>query len=585
MTPLQHIPFTRIGVWLAIATSSLFVANNRSAKAEAVSWINAVNASTPSVWYRFNETSGSTTAIDYATGNGSQDGTYAGGITYQTAGASGSNQGVLFNGTTGTVRATNVPIATSFSIETWVRSVPAVWDAYGGLGASREANGFLFHPDGGGVAWRAFVYNDPDDGFHQIGSSHSPASINDKYHQYVMTYDHTTGFAATYFDGAMVSSTTFSLTRNNDTLNIIDIARDYNQAGDIRFSNIYMDEWILFNRTLSGGEVLAHFNAIPEPSSIFLTGIAFAVTLVSRRRKIRIVKFLVVAATCGCSLGLQADTISWVNAINASNPSTWYQFEETSGGTTADVATTGTGVDGVQDGTYNVGTGVGTFTAGTAGVTRGVGGLIGNAATFDGTSGFLQSTGVPVQASFSIEMIVRSDSANWNINGGLASALYGGNTNGFALHPYSGGHRVDAYVADNVGGSLDFDAYVVQSPGPANITTYHHYVMTYDDPSGVVALYIDNSVVTSSYTLANKPVRGSTTNTIDLAHYYGTSFLSVATITIDEFVLYNRGLSAVEVGAHFDAITAVATPEPSAFALAILSMIGLIRVRRCRSAK
>jgi hypothetical protein len=285
--------------------------------------------------------------------------------------------------------------------------------------------------------------------------------------------------------------------------------------------------------------------------------------------------FALIAGVCATSQ-VKAGPILWNAAINASNPSTWYGFEETSGATTADVTpVTSTGYDGAQDGTYKT-NGVTSLTQ----VTRGISGLIGNAAQFNFTSpsgGHLQATSVPLTASFSVEVIGKSVPTQWAAFGLLGSANDGANGAGFILH--TNGPATSSTSAYIYNGAQTFTGKTVTTTTP---DSFHHYVLTYDNPSNMVTLYLDGTPTTTS-ALAGGSHLGSAGLTVDIAHQFGQGFAAnrVGNVVVDEWVLYNRALSSTEINSHFASITAIDVPEPTSFLLMAL-VIPVLGLRRRR---
>jgi len=86
-------------------------------------------------------------------------------------------------------------------------------------------------------------------------------------------------------------------------------------------------------------------------------------------------------------------------------------------------------------------------------------------------------------ASFSVEVIAKSQTDPWTANGVLGSALDGASTAGFILHSNAGNDSTSAYIymddttTGPVDGALRFTGKTVIPTFP-NI--FHHYVLTYD---------------------------------------------------------------------------------------------------------
>ena len=133
--------------------------------------------------------------------------------------------------------------------------------------------------------------------------------------------------------------------------------------------------------------------------------------------------------------------MDYAAAVLADNPVAFYRFNEASGTTLVDSAPNA----GAQNGTYLGNpvfnqTGVATSATGTS-------------VRFDPSDGndSASVTGLPLAASFTVEMWVKSAVTPWNENGWFAAARP---ANGFIMHPLQGGNGWNAYVVDANGGFL-----------------------------------------------------------------------------------------------------------------------------------
>jgi hypothetical protein len=251
------------------------------------SWTSAVSADNPTVWYQFEETSG-TSAAD--SGSAGETAIYEGGVTLNQTGIVG--RAVLFDGSNDRVHATTVPVGASFTIEALAKSVGATWNTYDGLGAARNGNvnnGFLFGGVSGSTSVEAYVGSNTS--INNNAGSFDASPIDTSFQHYVLTYDATTGVAKMYLDGTLKKTTNFNFGVNQriaDTLTNLYVGADFDAS---RFSNILVDDWLLYNTALNQSQVTAHFNAIsevPEPTSGFMAGIAvIGLSAFVRRRTVQ----------------------------------------------------------------------------------------------------------------------------------------------------------------------------------------------------------------------------------------------------------------------------------------------------------
>jgi len=238
--------------WLcAAALAAMLAVAVGAAQAGPVGYDAVIQTMGPAAWWKFEDASvaNGATAADSA---GSAHGTYYGG-TAQVTGAVG--QAPFFDPAGGGdyVRAFNVPMTNDFSVALWGKSATANWNAWGWLAAERGPNGFLVHPTPGGRSWQGYLHNNA--GSHTYIAGHTPASISDAYHQYVITFDDATNTGRLYFDGQLVG-TNSSITAVRNTLqNItIEMGRDDMEYG-IRNGHGSVDEVQVYQHALSAWDV------------------------------------------------------------------------------------------------------------------------------------------------------------------------------------------------------------------------------------------------------------------------------------------------------------------------------------------
>ena len=206
-------------------------------------------------YWTYDDDSTSTTLVDEWN---NYDGSINGGATYVTG---YDGQALSFDGTDD-YAAVDAPRNQSFSISVWAKSSTSTWSESGVMASSRYANGFIVHPNSGSKSWNTYVLNNTDNGYTKVNNEHTPSDIT-VWHHYVLTYDHDTGTATTYFDGTEVNSTTISITRSKST-NTIYLGRDYNvenPGGWNRYLDGSLDNTRLYNRSINGTEVSELYSA------------------------------------------------------------------------------------------------------------------------------------------------------------------------------------------------------------------------------------------------------------------------------------------------------------------------------------
>ena len=150
------------------------------------------------------------------------------------------------------------------TLEVWAACEQERWPSgnFGILGAKRNA--YIMHPyprvwGNSGYATRFYV-----------GPPWTSASSDDmdvyQWHHYAGTYDSTTGALRLYVDGELVGTANSGgglLPAEYDQP--LWIGRD-NGGGGNRFGNVRIDEFVLYKKALSAGEIKAHYRGgIPAP--------------------------------------------------------------------------------------------------------------------------------------------------------------------------------------------------------------------------------------------------------------------------------------------------------------------------------
>jgi len=205
-----------------------------------------------------------------------------------------------------------------------------------------------------------------------------------------------------------------------------------------------------------------------------------------------------------------------------------WQFNETSGTTAADA--TGNGYTGnlTNSPTWTTNNGR-------------------NYLQFNSTSQqFVEVPGLPdLQGPLTVACWAKSDAATWNASGTLASKR-----DQFILHPWLGTRKISFIVFDSGGTqrTADFDLAVV--PGGFDLTQWHHYAGTYDNSSGLAAIYVDG--VRLGYTNITPALLKSDTGVLTIGRDDSqTRYFSGG---IDDVQLFARALGASEIADMANAV-------------------------------
>lgn len=275
----------------------------------------------------------------------------------------------------------------------------------------------------------------------------------------------------------------------------------------------------------------------------------------------------VIAATSA-----NAATTAYRNLILGDNPIVYYEFDETSGTTAVNSATTGA----TYTGTFNttggaISVGQSSFAQGGTAYDFG-GGFIGAASAL--------TTSLP---EWTVEAWVNYDSAKSSASNFLSNDQGGWNNDVLiGIGAESGnvgvpGGSVGVVQQGNPGTTRDAAGSILVAD------TWHHVVLTGSTTAGALTVYIDGVLAGSDTALVN----GATFNGAD---GFGTANLTIGAARpnsadagyrpydglLDEVAIYDSVLTPAQISAHANA----SIPEPGSAVLLALGSLVLVRRRR-----
>jgi len=279
---------------------------------------------------------------------------------------------------------------------------------------------------------------------------------------------------------------------------------------------------------------------------------------------------LPLVALAGLASNAQSATTAYRSLILSDNPIVYYEFDETSGTTAANSATTGA----TYDGTFNT-TG-GSITVNQTSFAQGGtaynfgGGFIGAASALTGSldEWTLEAWVNYDSAKTSASNFLSNDQGGWNDD-----VLFGiGAENGSVGVP---GGNVGVIQQGSPGTTRD------AAGAPLAADEWHHVAMTGSTSAGALTLYIDGVLAASDTSLVN----GVTFNGAD---GIGTAHLTIGAARpdsgeagyrpydgfLDELAIYDSVLTPAQISARVSSI-----PEPGSALLLSLGGLMLMRLR------
>jgi hyaluronoglucosaminidase len=260
----------------------------------------------------------------------------------------------------------------------------------------------------------------------------------------------------------------------------------------------------------------------------------------------KLVRYWVLAAAV-LGLNIVSARADWNSTISSANPLNWYSFNETQGTTANDQGSGG------ANGTY------------TGAVGLGASGLVGSAASFDGTSSVLVGA-ANLTSDWTVEAIFKADTATGGPSMGLIGADFAAANPRMAI-------KAEQWESTEKLGYTSFGVVDVTFADAAAVTPTDYAHVAFVGTSAGVELFINGASLGSdpTATVLSRHVLGAGAVRAD-----GT-LVDGLVGAIDELVIYDRALSAGEVSEHYASV-----PEPGTITLLSLGLLAICHLRRSR---
>ncbi len=479
-------------------------ASNRiTVASSAGAYSDAVNADSPTLFWRLGEDARSTIAAD--SGGNLNPGEVKGGTDFGATGQTSDDTAANFDGSTANVVTQNpVDGPTTYSVEAWFKTTTTEGGKIIGFGNNRTGLDFGGNPTLSGNYDRnvymsnngTLTFGTYDSGFNTVST---PASYNDgQWHQVVGTQSASSG-TTIYVDGVRIS-------RNGN-------------GG----SQSYQGYWRVGGDNLGGwpnGPTRSFFTGTIDDVAVYPTALSTA----------RVAAHYVASGRTAPA-GPVAPVDAYGSTVYKDSPLNFWRLDETSGTVAKDTSEN-------QDNGVLVG-------GPTLGGPSAIGGF-GTSAKLDGNDDNLASgSATSVGPSFSTEAWFRSQPGT----GGGKIVGFGNNQTGL-----SSNYDKHTYLSDD--GRVVFGVWngrsdtVVSQPG-FNDGTWHHVVST--QGSDGMRLYVDDRLVDQNSVTTNQSYGGYWRVGGDTLGWPYQSSSKYFAGDIDDVAVYGGALSANQVDAHFRA--------------------------------
>jgi hypothetical protein len=242
----------------AAVTASVRNSNDTAATAPYFTCAAAYTASSPSTYYKLDDTTG-TTAVN--SGTNARDGLYQGTVTKGAVGACTRDSGtaVTLDGSSGYVSySTSAVAGSTYTTEAWLKTTTGRGGLITGFGAAASGGSLtvdhvLYLTNTGRVVF----------GVNNLAKAiiTSPAAVNDGTWHHLMATAGTTGLQL-YVDGAAVAGSTTTATSYSGFFRVgYDNLTGWTSAPTSNFLAGSLDEVALYGRTLTPTDALNHYSA------------------------------------------------------------------------------------------------------------------------------------------------------------------------------------------------------------------------------------------------------------------------------------------------------------------------------------